>query len=85
MFRSNVAMKMYLYLKVKEAYAPLLSVPAEPPTFSATLEGGAVVVGYIVKRISISCYWRKCVSLLGASRKERYRKHHRAGVVPHFD
>jgi hypothetical protein len=24
-------------------------VPAEPPTYRATLEGGAVVVGYLVK------------------------------------
>ena len=50
MFRSNIAMKMYSYLKVKEANAPLPSVPADPPTYRATLEGGAVVVGYIVRR-----------------------------------
>ena len=42
-------MEMYSYLKVKEANALLPSVPAEPPTYRATLEGGAVVVGYIVK------------------------------------
>jgi len=49
MFCSNVAMEMYSYLKVKEANALLPNVPAEPPTYRATLEGGAVVVGYIVK------------------------------------
>ena len=49
MFCSNVAMEMYSYLKVKEANALLPSVPAEPPTYRATLKGGAVVVGYIVK------------------------------------
>jgi hypothetical protein len=50
MFRSDVAMKMYSYLKVKEADAPLPSVPAEPPAYRATLEGRAVVVGYVVNR-----------------------------------
>jgi enoyl-CoA hydratase len=50
MFRSDVAMKMYSYLKVKEANAPLPSVPAEPPAYRATLEGGAVVVCYLVNR-----------------------------------
>jgi hypothetical protein len=49
MFRSNLAAGMYSYLKVKEAKVPLPSVPAEPPTYRATLEGGAVVVGYLVK------------------------------------
>ena len=49
MFRSNLATGMYSYLKVKEAKVPLPSVPAEPPTYRATLEGGAVVVGYLVK------------------------------------
>jgi len=34
---------------LQEANALLPSVPAEPPTYRATLEGGAVVVGYIVK------------------------------------
>jgi hypothetical protein len=42
MFRSNVAAGMYSYLKVKEAKVPLPSVPAEPPTYRTTLEGGAV-------------------------------------------
>ena len=49
MFRSNLARGMYSYLKVKEAKAPLPSMPAEPPTYRATLEGGPVVVGYLVK------------------------------------
>jgi hypothetical protein len=30
-------------------FVPLPSVPAEPPTYRTTLEGGAVVVGYLVK------------------------------------
>jgi hypothetical protein len=38
-----------LMVKVKEAKVPLPSVPAEPPTYRTTLEGGAVVVGYLVK------------------------------------
>jgi hypothetical protein len=54
MFRSNVATGMYSYLKVDEANVPLPSVPAEPPTYRATLEGGAVVVGYLVKDRTIS-------------------------------
>ena len=54
MFRSNVATGMYSYLKVEEANVLLPSVPAEQPTYRATLEGGAVVVGYLVKDRTIS-------------------------------
>jgi hypothetical protein len=49
MFHSNVAAGMYSYLKVKEVKALHSSVPAEPPTYGAKLEGGAAVVGYLVK------------------------------------
>jgi hypothetical protein len=49
MFCSKLATGMYSYLRVKEADVPLPGVPAEPPTYRATLEGGAVVVGYLVK------------------------------------
>jgi hypothetical protein len=50
MFRSDVATEMYSYLLAKEADTPLPSVPAEPPTYRAMLEGGIVVVGFVVKR-----------------------------------
>src|SRR5262249_30351974 len=49
MVRSNLARAMCSYLKVKETNGRLPSVPAEPPSYRATLEGGAVVVGYLVK------------------------------------
>jgi hypothetical protein len=50
MLGSNVATEMFSRLEVKEAYAPFPSVPIDPPAYRATLEDGAVVVGYIVKR-----------------------------------
>jgi hypothetical protein len=50
MLRSNVATEMFSHLEVKEANAPVPSVPTEPPTYRVALEGGAVVVGYLIKR-----------------------------------
>jgi hypothetical protein len=48
--RSNVATEMFSHLEVKEANAPVPNVPTEPPTYRVALEGGAVVVGYLIKR-----------------------------------
>ena len=50
MLRSNVATEMFSRLEVKEAAAPLPSVPAEPPAYQATLESGVIVAGYLIKR-----------------------------------
>jgi hypothetical protein len=49
MLGSNIATEMFSRLEVKETNAPLPSVPAEPPSYRATLENGAIVVGYFVK------------------------------------
>jgi hypothetical protein len=38
--------EMFSRLEVKEGNAPLPSVPAEPPSYRATLDDGAIVVGY---------------------------------------
>jgi hypothetical protein len=50
MLLSNMATEMFSRLAVKEAAAPLPSMPAEPPAYRATLEGGTVVAGYLVTR-----------------------------------
>jgi hypothetical protein len=50
MLLSNMATEMFSRLAVKEAAAPLPSMPAEPPAYRATLEGGTVVAGYLVRR-----------------------------------
>jgi hypothetical protein len=50
MLRSNLATEMFSRLEVKEADAPMPSIPADPPAYRAKLEGGVVVVGYLVKR-----------------------------------
>jgi hypothetical protein len=50
MLGSNVASELLSRLEVREAYAPLPSVPARPPAFRVTLEGGAVAIGYIIVR-----------------------------------
>ena len=49
MLGSNIATEMFSRLEVKETNAQLPSVPAEPPSCRATLENGAIVVGYFVK------------------------------------
>ena len=41
---------MFSHLEVKEANAPVPNVSTEPPTYRVALEGGAVVVGYLIKR-----------------------------------
>ena len=50
MLRSDVATEMFSRLEVKEAHGPPPSVGAEPPAYGATLRGGVVVAGYLVKR-----------------------------------
>jgi hypothetical protein len=50
MLRSNVATEMFSHLEVKSAQAPLPSVPVDPPAYRVKLEGGAVALGYLVKR-----------------------------------
>jgi len=47
---SDVATEMFSRLEVKEAPGPPPSVGAEPPAYRATLRGGVVVAGYLVKR-----------------------------------
>lgn len=59
MLGSNVATEMFLRLAVKEAAAPLPSVPAEPPAYRAALESGVVVAGYLVKRKTRSLRFRR--------------------------
>ncbi len=53
MLLSSVATQMFSRLAVKEAAAPLPSIPAEPPTYRTTLEGGTVVAGYLVTRSAV--------------------------------
>jgi hypothetical protein len=50
MLGSNVATEMFSRLEIREAHTPVPSVPADPPAYRAILEGGAVVVGYVVDR-----------------------------------
>jgi hypothetical protein len=50
MLDSNVASELLSRLEVRKAYAPLPSVPAGPPEFRVTLEGGAVAIGYFIVR-----------------------------------
>ena len=53
MLLSNMATGMFSRLAVKEAAAPSPSMPAEPPAYRATLEGGTVVAGYLVRRSTL--------------------------------
>jgi hypothetical protein len=53
MLLSDVATETFSRLAVKEAAAPQPSTPAEPPAYRATLEGGTVVAGYLVRRSAV--------------------------------
>jgi hypothetical protein len=53
MLVSSVATEMFSRVAVKETAAPSPSVPAGPPAYQATLEGGTVVAGYLVTRSGV--------------------------------